>query len=178
MIKPILRAFAVLVIGVAVALASPFAQEAPSSSPVKWEYRVLSRDQIAELGKNDLAAGLNRLGEDGWQLVTVEPAFTPEKNSTVPARAAQYYLIRPKDYPRIQRETAQRRVASAKADLEMCEDRAAWSERMVKKGYLTATQARVDQEQLRRARAALEAAERELNSVIPKPELPRPKEQK
>ena len=116
MIKPILRAFAVLVIGVAVALASAFAQEAPSSSPVKWEYRVLSRDQIAELGKNDLAAGLNRLGEDGWQLVTVEPAFTLEKNSTVPARAAQYYLIRPKDYPRIQRETAQRRVASAQRD--------------------------------------------------------------
>ena len=100
MITAILRAVAFFVAGVFVLIPlAAFAQEAASAIPVKWEYRVLSRDQIAELGKNDLAAGLNRLGEHGWQLVTVEPAFTPEKNSTVPARAAQYYLIRPKDYP-------------------------------------------------------------------------------
>ena len=38
----------------------------------KWEYQILTKEQIIELGKKDLTAGLNRLGEQGWELAAVE----------------------------------------------------------------------------------------------------------
>src|SRR5207237_85667 len=41
----------------------------------RWEYRVLTRDQVLELGKKDLTAGLNRLGGDGWELVAIDTAY-------------------------------------------------------------------------------------------------------
>jgi hypothetical protein len=34
----------------------------------RWEYKVLSEGELLKLGKDDLAAGLNKLGEDGWEL--------------------------------------------------------------------------------------------------------------
>src|SRR5437763_17022518 len=98
MIQAIRRGLALLVIGVAASTppAPAFGQGARSATPAKWEYRVLTRERVAALGKSDLAAGLNRLGEEGWQLVAVEPAFTPEKSSKDPARAAHFFLMRPK----------------------------------------------------------------------------------
>src|SRR5262249_57385477 len=35
----------------------------------RWEYKVLPEGDIHKLGKEDLATGLNKLGEDGWELV-------------------------------------------------------------------------------------------------------------
>src|SRR5438128_2347809 len=46
----------------------------PEGAP-KWEYRILTKEQIIELGKKDLAAGLNQLGDQGWELAAVETAF-------------------------------------------------------------------------------------------------------
>jgi hypothetical protein len=70
---------AVLLVGVLLLGAwSPAAvgEEAPKPKPAlgpKWEYRVLAKREVAELGKKDLAAGLNKLGDEGWELVAVEP---------------------------------------------------------------------------------------------------------
>ena len=40
----------------------------------KWGYAVKERWEIAELGKNDLGAALNVLGDQGWELVAVSGA--------------------------------------------------------------------------------------------------------
>jgi hypothetical protein len=38
----------------------------------RWEYKVLSEGDISRLGKDGLTTGLNKLGEDGWELVGFE----------------------------------------------------------------------------------------------------------
>jgi internalin A len=38
----------------------------------QWEYKVLAKDQVNELGKGILAAGLNQLGQKGWELSAVD----------------------------------------------------------------------------------------------------------
>src|SRR5262245_54859882 len=54
-------------------------QPAPSGAypGARWEYSVLARPQVARLAGDDLQAGLNKLGEEGWELVAVEPAPGP-----------------------------------------------------------------------------------------------------
>jgi hypothetical protein len=165
MINAIRNGFALFAIGAAAASspADAFGQEARSASPTKWEYRILTREQVAELGKNDVKAGLNILGEEGWQLAAVEAAFIPEKDSKASAKSAQFYLMRPKEPIGAQREEAQKRIAMAKADLAQWEDRVAWCVRMAKKGYLTEAQVQADTARLMQAKAALDKAERELN---------------
>jgi hypothetical protein len=51
----------------------------------RWEYQVLTKEQVADLGKNNLAAGLNKLGEESWELVAVEASSPPEN---LPGRPA------------------------------------------------------------------------------------------
>jgi hypothetical protein len=51
-----------------------------------WQYAVRSRIEINTQGKGDLAAGLNKLGEEGWELVAVE--------------AGEYYFKRGAGLPR------------------------------------------------------------------------------
>jgi hypothetical protein len=178
--KVIQRAFALLVLSVAagIPLVAASGQGASPATRAKWEYRVLTREQVAKLGKNDLVAGLNLLGEEGWELVSVEPAFTPPRDSNVPARAAQFYLKRLKDWQRTQREQALKRVDLAQADVAMWQERSAWSQRMVKKGFMTAAQAEADQTRLQRARMTLEKAERELKGLSSMPKQTPEKEQK
>jgi hypothetical protein len=36
---------------------------------LKWEYKVMPELDIRTLGKDDLAAGLNKLGDESWELV-------------------------------------------------------------------------------------------------------------
>jgi hypothetical protein len=82
--------------------------EAPAGKSVarpQWEYQTLTREKLAEMGKNDLAAGLNKLGEDGWELVAVTPAQQPSPQ--MPRTAAEYYFKRLKGQaPRDERRTA------------------------------------------------------------------------
>jgi hypothetical protein len=136
------------------------------AGPAKWEYRILTREQVAKLGKNDVVAGLNRLGKDGWELVAVEPALAPAKG----AGAVQFYLKRPRDDRRARREEAQDRVDAARAYLAMWQERSAWSERMVRKGLLTEAQAGADKARVAQAALALDRAERELRRFIPEKE--------
>jgi hypothetical protein len=60
---------------------APARKEAPARQ--QWEYQAVGRKKVEELGKNDLTAGLNKLGDDGWELVAVSPP-------------TEYYFKRPK----------------------------------------------------------------------------------
>jgi hypothetical protein len=51
---------------------APGVAPAAAAGP-RWEYKVLTRDGIAELGGNEFLGGLNKLGDDGWELVTAPP---------------------------------------------------------------------------------------------------------
>ena len=73
-----------------------FPQQAVPSR-VKWEYKVINQDAIIKLGKGDITAGLNVLGNDHWELVSIvaESYFfkrprpilmqMPEKRENLPA---------------------------------------------------------------------------------------------
>jgi hypothetical protein len=77
--------------------AALLASNSPAAAPPGvrgWEYKVMFSVEVVRLGgqqadkgANPTTAGLNSLGADGWELVTVE-------NS--PIEAAKVYLKRPK----------------------------------------------------------------------------------
>jgi len=121
------------------------AEERPGAA-VKWEYRVLTKEPVMDLGKKDLVAGLNKLGDDGWELVVVEPAYVFKRQKQ-------------QDVTRL--EDAKRRLLLAQTDVDMWKDRVAWSERMVKKGYVTETRLQEEKALLKAAEAALEKAHRD-----------------
>ena len=121
------------------------AAEAPADDIAKWEYRVLTKDQVIELGKKDLAAGLNLLGEEGWELAAVESAFI---------------FKRPKQTKSL--EELKRRLAAAEAAAAMQAERAAWSESMVKKGFLGQAQLHAERQLLKERELALEKAKKDL----------------
>jgi hypothetical protein len=62
--------------------------------PPKWEYQVLTKEQVAGLGKKDLAAGLNKLGDESWELVAVEAASPPEVQVGKPTGPVTFYFKR------------------------------------------------------------------------------------
>lgn len=127
----------------------------------RWEYQVLTRQQVIDLGKKDLAAGLNQLGDEGWELVAVD---------------AGYIFKRPRDQARIEAEDLKGEIALIEADIEMLKDRAAWAKRMGTKGYLSSQQVYAEQAALKRAEAALERARRDLKALPPDPKEPPKKE--
>jgi hypothetical protein len=125
--------------------------ENPDFSP-KWEYRVLTKNQVLELGKNDLAAGLDKLGAEGWELAAVEP---------------QYIFKRAKGPDRRSEEDLKRVIAVAESDAQAWKDRVAWAERMVKKGYITERQLQSEREQLTRVEGLLDTARKALRDLRP-----------
>jgi hypothetical protein len=151
--------FVLLVVGIA-AGGAPVRAAAAESKPdavVLWEYRVLTRDQVLDLGKKDLASGLNKLGDEGWELVVAEPA---------------YIFKRPRDQVRKQAADLKRRITLMESDVEMRKDRVAWSERMLRKGYMTEQQANAARLQLKAAEMALDEARKELKDAPPGPMEP------
>lgn len=169
MTRAIPTSFAVLVFAVAAV-----ADAGKAGAPWKWEYRVASKDELAALGSKNVAAGLNKLGEEGWELVAIEPGFAAPPGA-VGSAPPQYYFKRPKDLPVAQREAAARRVAAAEAEVELWKDRAAYSARMYRRGLLAENLAKIDQARLRQAELSLEAAKRELEA-LPSEKAPPPKE--
>jgi hypothetical protein len=129
------------------------AEPRPDAAP-RWEYRVLTKEQLLELGKKDLAAGLNAVGDDGWELIAAEPA---------------YIFKRPKGPGPKHVEEVKRQVLLARSDVETWKDRVAWAERMVKKGYMTERQLKADQALLQAAENALQALEKELKALPTEP---------
>ena len=99
--KPIATAFALLVFAAAVSAAEP-----KPAVVYQWEYRVLSEEQVIALGKKDLTAGLNQLGDEGWELVTA---------------GAHYIFKRPKDLAQKQAAEIKTRIGIAEADVQVLE---------------------------------------------------------
>jgi HlyD family secretion protein len=65
------------------------------------------------------------------------------------------------EYQKLKKEAEGKRLL-ARSDLEMWEERAGWSKRMFKRGYVTASQVQADEAKLQSARLALQNAEEEL----------------
>jgi hypothetical protein len=118
----------------------------------RWEYQILTKEQVLDRGKTDLAAGLNKLGDAGWELVAVDK---------------DYIFKRPKDLARKSAAELKSRIALIENDLEAWKDRVAWSERMVKKGLLSGNQVDAEKRKMRIAEIALEQARLELELVSP-----------
>jgi hypothetical protein len=147
-----------LLLALGLAVGSPLAVRSAEPRPevvIKWEYRILTKEQVLELGKKDLTAGLNALGDEGWELVAAEPS---------------YIFKRPRGLAPKHAEEVKRLVLQARSDVEMWKDRVNWAERMVKKGYLTERQLQADQAGLQTAEAALQALEKELKTLPPEKE--------
>jgi hypothetical protein len=100
--------------------------EKPVSAGPKWEYKVLTKDEIAQLANKDFTAGLNKLGDEGWELFAV-PAPTsgigtgrgPGERGPGGGRApkeAEYYFKRPKAVRILQEEKAGGQKEQAKDD--------------------------------------------------------------
>jgi hypothetical protein len=152
-------AFALLLSGQAggapPAAASP--PEGPPDAAPRWEYRVLTRDQVTELGKRDLAAGLNRLGDDGWELAAIDAA---------------YIFKRPKVRRGEQVADVRRRLALLASDVEVWQERVAWARRMARKGFLSDRQLDAEEVRLKLAERALGEAQRELKRLAPESDRP------
>jgi hypothetical protein len=139
------------------------AAEANRGTACRWEYRVLTEEQLLALGQKDLAAGLNKLGDEGWELVTAGP---------------RYIFKRPKDLAQQQAAELKRQVAAAEADVEAWKDRVTWSERMLKKGFVTEKHIETERTQLKKAEAILDVARRALQNLPSAPNAPEQKEPK
>jgi uncharacterized protein (TIGR03067 family) len=69
---------------------------APSAAArTNWEYKTLSGGEVLELGKSNLNNGLNRLGDEGWELVAVE-ADPEHARGGARHVGNTYYFKRPK----------------------------------------------------------------------------------
>jgi hypothetical protein len=152
--KHAVRSIVLLALGVA---ACPLPGTAVSAEAMpdgirKWEYRVLTKDQVLDLGKKNLEAGLNKLGEEGWELAAVDGA---------------YIFKRSREPNRRRVEEIKQQIAMLESDLELLKDRAAWAERMARKGFFTDRQAEVERLRLKRAELALDRARKELQSLSP-----------
>jgi hypothetical protein len=110
--KTVSMGFVLLALGVAGGAwqVTALSAEAPPDVAVRWEYRVLTKEQLLDQGKKELTAALNSLGDEGWELVTAEPV---------------YIFKRSRGRGQTQVEDLKRRLALAESDVEMQKDRVA-----------------------------------------------------
>jgi hypothetical protein len=160
--KPISMVFVLLAIAASgIWQGTPLAAEEKTDAIPRWEYRVLTKAQVIDVARKDLAAGLNKLGDEGWELVAVKEVYIFKR----PSISQQVEKIRS-------------RIALVESKVEMLKDRVAWSERMAKKGFLTSEQVKASREQLRQAEMALDGARKDLKSYLGDPKKPVKKETK
>jgi hypothetical protein len=141
--------------------ANAWSAEAEPAVLARWEYRVLTRDQVLDLGKKDLAAGLNKLGVEGWELAAIDGVYIFKRMRQENARSA---------------EEVKSLIARIEADVEQWKDRVAWAQRMARKGFLSDREVDAERQQLRRAEIALERARRDLRILSPEQKPPPAKE--
>jgi hypothetical protein len=152
--KTIPLGFVFLVFGIVSAgsQGAALAAEPKTEALARWEYRVVTKEQLLELGNKDLAAGLNKLGNDGWELVAVDPAFI---------------FKRPNQSQKS--EEVKGRIVVAEAEVAAWTERVGWSERMVKKGFMTERQLQSEQARLETAQLRLDKARMDLRALPTEP---------
>jgi hypothetical protein len=141
-------------------VAAPSAEGTPGAG-AGWQYRVLTRDHVLDLGKKDLAAGLNKLGADGWELAAIDTV---------------YIFKRPLNARRQSARETKAVIALLESQVEMQQERVAWVERMLRKGFVSARQVEDERRWLKSAEDALEQARRELVPAPPPHKEPADKE--
>ncbi len=141
---------------------------APHPAPLQWEYRVVTKDQVLESGKKNLTAGLDRLGEEGWELVGIESTSPP----------VVFYFKRPRTSAAERIEELKNLVARFELDAAVARERADWAERMARKGYAYESNVSVTQQQLKIAELALERARKQLKALTDGQAKPPDKEDK
>jgi hypothetical protein len=124
------------------------AGQAPGSAPTRWEYRVLTKDQVLDLANKDLTVGLNKLGNDGWDLAAVDGVYIFKRAKTGPRNV----------------EEIKQRVALAEDEVQQRKERVAWMERMAKKGFLTNHAVEENRAKLNAAEVILDLTRRELEA--------------
>jgi hypothetical protein len=115
----------------------------------RWDYRVLAKEQVLELGKQDLAAGLNHLGQQGWELAAVDGAYIFKRRR-----------------PNTSVEGLKQRLAQAENDLATFKERTAWVERMVRKGFLAESQLQAERARAQQAEAVLQQTRHDLDLLL------------
>jgi hypothetical protein len=157
--------FALLILGLATASWSVIARAAEPARTAagRWEYRVLTREQILDLGNKDLAAGLNKLGNDSWELAGIDTV---------------YIFKRPRDQDGRRAEDIKRLIPLLESEVALQQERVAWAERMVRKGFMTERQAEAERLRLKGAELNLARARGELLPVAPRSVEPAEKERK
>lgn len=66
-------AFALVTVVVLSAWLSPAWSDAPAKAPrQKWEYKFVKLSDLGTIADADYSAGLNKLGEEGWELAAIE----------------------------------------------------------------------------------------------------------
>jgi hypothetical protein len=120
--------------------------------PAQWEYQVLTKAQLFDLGNKDLATGLNKLGNEGWELAAIDSA---------------YIFKRPKVQRRV--EVMKLRLKLAESDVDHQKDRVQWAERMLKKGFLSGNQLKEEVRLLRELEIVLEEIEADMKSQQTEP---------
>jgi hypothetical protein len=78
-------------------IAAAPAPEKTAPAAVKWEYKIQTRAAIEELGDSDFEAGLNKLGDDGWELFVTPTGGTGSASTR--SKTAEYYFKRAKGTP-------------------------------------------------------------------------------
>jgi hypothetical protein len=155
-ISTAVKLVAIMVVAAAFQLPARSADSTP-----QWEYRVLTKAQLLDLGKKDLAAGLNKLGDEGWELAAFDSAYIFKR-------------------PKVQKysEVPKLRLKLAEADVEQQRERVQWAKRMVKKGFLSANQLKDEERLLRELEIVLEEAEQDVKSMPTEPKKGTPSDRK
>jgi hypothetical protein len=131
---------------------------------LRWEYQVLTKAQLLDLGNKELAAGLNRLGDDGWELAAaVDGTYIFKRLKIASLRAV---------------EDVRNAVSLLESEAELLKERVAWAERMFRKGFLSKQQVEGEHIGLQRVEMALDRARRELRSFPGEAKKVDPKEPK
>jgi hypothetical protein len=120
----------------------------------RWEYRVLTKQQVIDLGDKDLVAGLMRLGNKGWELAAVDGA---------------YIFKRPRNWYRQRIEDLKKQIALTEDEVQSWKERSAWAERMAKKGLISKEQAEAERQILQAVEITLGQARSELKRLLAGP---------
>jgi hypothetical protein len=65
----------------------PTQPAATGQTGAKWEYKTMARVAIEQLGNKDFSVGLNKLGDEGWELVSCSSSVGPVQ---------EFYFKRPR----------------------------------------------------------------------------------
>jgi hypothetical protein len=130
---------------------------APAEEPArqalhKWEYRIVPGDQLPDPRSRDLTSSLNKLGDEGWELIAVQPV---------------YIFKRPNNQR--QAEDIKRQINRLQAELDTWKNRITWTRLMAKKGFLSKNEVELEEALLRDVEIALERAQKELKAPAREP---------